>query len=78
VAWSWWLWCDDGDDDDVGEEMMKMGMRVRMLVSWRWCTGSGGSKVGDGWSPKVGRSGGAGISSEKERSGRECVCVCRI
>nr|GEX70484.1 reverse transcriptase domain-containing protein [Tanacetum cinerariifolium] len=25
VAWSWWLWRDDGDGGDVGEEMMTMG-----------------------------------------------------
>nr|GFA48697.1 hypothetical protein [Tanacetum cinerariifolium] len=37
VAWSWWLWRDDGDGGDVGEEMMKMGMHgggddVRLVV----------------------------------------------
>ncbi|GJZ32883.1 hypothetical protein Tco_0578319 [Tanacetum coccineum] len=33
VAWSWWLWRDDGGDGDVGEE--RMTMRLRGVNVWQ-------------------------------------------
>ncbi|GKC65903.1 hypothetical protein Tco_1098501, partial [Tanacetum coccineum] len=37
---------DGGGVTAVGGQWL-VGMM--MMVRWRWCTGSGGSEVGDGW-----------------------------
>nr|GEU59208.1 hypothetical protein [Tanacetum cinerariifolium] len=79
VAWSWWLWRDDGDGGDVGEEMMTMRLHgvkmemTRMVVRWDedGCDEGVVRRVGCG-AAKV--AGIRLVTAPKSGSGRRCVC----